>query len=242
MFSSFGFYLLPIDYKHPWLVYILLSFIVLVISINGFLVKGKKKTPILFMFSVYAIGSFFYFQGRSHSYTFLSIYGNMFVLAALIADYLVDSIIIHKKDLMLKFYWLVIVFCMSFSVYGIFESQYKMMKKGIGYEQCECKLNEAEIALIEKYAEKEDKILLIDLYLQGQYLSKTRKQSAFNVGIIDMFYKADLMRLLDIISSKKYQIYICESIKQNDQKMMEVIDKYYIMKEKSSNLYYYQQR
>ena len=117
-----------------------------------------------------------------------------------------------------------------------------MIKKGIGYELCGSSLNENEIALIEKYTEKENTILLIDSYLQSQYLSKTRKHSAFNVGIVDLFYRDDLMRLKDVISSKKYQIYLSDHTKRHFSEIMEVVNKYYILKEKQSNLYYYQQK
>jgi len=239
MFSNLGLALLPIDYSHPWIIYLIIALIALVISLNSFFNKTTQKNPSLFIFAMYTIGCFFYFQGRSHSFTFLNIYGNIFVIISLIANILITKIKNNPKDLVLNLFLFLIIYSTSFSIFYIFKTQYKFwINNNRIYNSNNDSNHTADINLIKKYTEENEKILIIDIVNQGNYLAETKTISAFNTGCIDIFYKSDYMRLIDTIKNGNYKIFISHYPKKDDE-IMKILNEKYTLIEQGDKLFYY---
>ena len=242
MFSNLGLALLPIDYSHPWIIYLIIALIALVISLNSFFNKTTQKNPSLFIFAMYTIGCFFYFQGRSHSFTFLNIYGNIFVIISLIANILITKIKNNPKDLVLNLFCFLIIYSTSFSIFYIFKTQYKFwINNNRIYNSNNDSNHTADINLIKKYTEENEKILIIDIVNQGNYLAETKTISAFNTGCIDIFYKSDYMRLIDTIKNGNYKIFISH-YPRKDTEIMKILNKDYTLIDQGEKLYHYKKK
>ena len=95
--------------------------------------------------------------------------------------------------------------------------------------------------LIKKYTEENEKILIIDIVNQGNYLAETKTISAFNTGCIDIFYKSDYMRLIDTIKNGNYKIFIRHYPKK-DIEIMKILDNSYVLIEHGDLLYFYKKK
>lgn len=200
MFSKYGYFLLPIPHIHPYIGYlalVMLSFALILGSIQ------KKIDVGLVLFGSWSIATFMYYQGRSHDYTFLSIFINMILLMAfIINDFSLQGCkkSIIAKTLTIPYGLVASFFISSFIIFIVRYSSdpnYRIntMKDISPYDP--------DVAFIKKYSRPNEKILILDSYEQGLLYSATDTLPVNNIGLVDMFLRKDFNHLIKIIQNTK---------------------------------------
>ena len=216
-FGSLGFMMLPMTLVHPWNFVILIYVIGLAYAIHALFNKSKmnKKTSFILLLSIMGIGMFFYFQGRSHNWTLLFIIINTFFLLSIFADLLFEKI--KEKSVPLSFYvgLFSILFILGFSACDLYKHSDKLVelqeqmedKKKTIEEQKTIKNN---IDFINSQLPKTTEKIFIHTSnkYQSLYFAPTKKQSAFNPGIIDIFTYENCNRLKNKILLDSHDVFI----------------------------------
>lgn len=92
VFYKNGFYMLPMEFLHPWILFAFLNFLLLGVSLTQlFTPSANRKTTILFPFAIMSLGVFSYYQGRSHA----QVFGSMFWI--LMLNFVIFTCWISKK-------------------------------------------------------------------------------------------------------------------------------------------------
>ncbi len=200
MFSKYGYFLLPIPPIHPYIGYlalVMLSFALILGNIQ------KKIDVGLVLFGSWSIATFMYYQGRSHDYTFLSVFINMVLLMAFVIN---DFLFYGYKNSIIKktftiLYSLVASFFISSLIIFItkysFDPNYRIntMKDISPYDP--------DVAFIKKYSKPNERVLILDSHEQGLLYSATGTIPVTSIGLVDMFLKKDFNHLIDIMKNTK---------------------------------------
>jgi hypothetical protein len=117
IYAGVGYYMLPMPSVHPWLLYGALSIIGLAIGVSAlFTKKDKYKSTMILLVSIFSVGLFSYYQGRSHDYTFF----NIFYLAVLLMIIFADKLLSELKYFIKKGELPVTRFILFFSIVFVF--------------------------------------------------------------------------------------------------------------------------
>ena len=216
-FGSLGVGMLPMTAIHLWNFVILIYIVGLVYAIQALFDKSKmnEKTALVLLLSVMGVGMFFYFQGRSHNWTLVAVIINAFFLLAIFADLLFEKI--KQKTVPLSFYagFVVILFVLNFSFCDLFSYQSKLTElksqnKDKRANMEEQQMVKANIDYIKSLLpETSEKIYIhTSNKYQSLYFGPTKKQSAFNPSIIDIFTYENCNRLKDKILVDSYDVFL----------------------------------
>lgn len=213
-FGKFGVGLLEMSILHPWNLTALTL-------LAGYLYAGiawyqKKTTPhttLVLLLCIISTGYFTYFQGRSQNSNFALSSGFPLIVLTILADRLWQAIRQHHEA-GLGAIFVVALGCLSFSPMEIVYNA-----RGIAdlNDQEQAKEAQADAqkrvlenkAFLEKTATPNEKIIMLTLKKhEGLIFDNTKIASAFNPGYIDMFQKADLVRLEQLVTDSAFKVYI----------------------------------
>ncbi|MDR1023490.1 MAG: LamG domain-containing protein [Prevotellaceae bacterium] len=207
-FGSLGGGMLPMTLRHPWNFVMLVYLVGLIYAVQALFNKAtlNAKSAFILLLSVMGIGLFTYFQGRSHNWNLLAISGNAIILLAIFADTMLEKVKAGsmKQRRLLPAYLAVIaiVAVLGFSCIDLFRHQDKW--KSLYEQKAEKKANieeqrqvESNIAFIAKILpETTEKIYIhTSNKYQALYFDATKKRSAFNPSILDIFTIENCTRL-----------------------------------------------
>jgi hypothetical protein len=214
IFGKLGFGLLPMTLLHPWNIVALILILGLVYSISKWYKKERSpKASIVFLITMLGIGFLFYFQGRSHDWSLASIAGISMMLLSILGDELWAEIK-DKNIIVLNALFIIFLCIISFSFFEIVTSADKII--GLVYQEEDKKndaLQQAEVEnnrdFITTHSQLHENIYVLTLSkYQGLYFDATKRRSAFNPGMIDLFFNSDLTRLENQIIDSPYSVFI----------------------------------
>jgi len=214
--SQLGFFMLPMQLVHPWMITTLCFTIGLTYSIASFVKKKTThKAAAIFLVSVLGFGIFAYFQGRSHNWNLTPIFLLFFICLTLLVDELWKII----KEYNIKPLYIIFaigLFCLTFSTIDIFSKSKeinklakqefeKQQKRNLNKEYSRIKENIKFID--EKIEESEEIFVFTTNKFHGFYFDGKKKCSAVNPAFIELFYKSDLQRYINVIQDSSYKIF-----------------------------------
>ena len=214
VFGKIGFYLLPMVLVHPWN----LMALTLIFGFTYSIVKWHKKdispkTSFIFLLSLIGLGYFFYFQGRSHNWSFAGSTGFCIMLLTLLGDELWT---ITRKYNIFLFNGLFLVFLglCSFAIFDTVANAGKLKdlvyqdddKDNQAKEQERISANEKFI--VSRSAKGEKVFIFSGMPSQGLYYNGNKRRAPFNPGIEDMFLSSDVDRMERIISDSSFKVFI----------------------------------
>ena len=214
VFGKIGFYLLPMAVVHPWNLMVIVLCLGFVYAISKLF--NKERTPkasFVFLISVISLGFYFYFQGRSHNMSFSSIAGFSIMLLIIMGDSLWENIK-DKNVPALDFLFAIFLFSVSFSFFEILSNvpQIREMvsqEENISKQADDQKRTESNIEFIKKNTKEHEKIFMFSaIHYQGLYFDGTKRVSAFNPGIMDMFMNTDLDKMSKKITESDTKVFI----------------------------------
>lgn len=204
VFSGLGFYMLPMQLFHPWIIVAMWILIALAISIVSYN-KQSKSDSTLFILTLIVIGFFSYYQGRSHTQVFAGV-GPIFIL---LLGVLLSKIISYKNTievLVFKISSFAIV-CMAIPAIVKFDISF-MNNRKVLYENTEMdEKTKSNIQFIKKHTHPGEKILITHYYNQGIYYNETKTVAIFNPGYVELFFVDDVNRLLKMVNEKPMKIF-----------------------------------
>lgn len=214
VFGKIGFNMIPMSFVHPWNLMVLVLILGFVHAISRLFKKDiRPKDAIILLLSVIGLGFFFYFQGRSHNWTFASIAGFSIMLLTLLGSELWEKVK-NSNVLGLNALFVVFLFGISFSFFEVLYSMPKLSELTSQEESKEKaaqdqKRFESNVELITKSSSEKDNVLVFSaMQYQGLYHVATKRKSAFNPGLMDMFSLTDLVKLEQTIKKGEAKIYV----------------------------------
>ena len=204
VFSGLGFYMLPMQIIHPWIIFAIWILIGLALSISAYL-KNKGNYSIIFIASFICIGFFSYYQGRSHTAVFAATAPFMLTLLCL----LISKINFNSKSILIQFFAYAGIFIFIMTIPAIVRYDILFFNnKNIIYGKHDMPDRiKADIAFIKQYSKPEEKIFIVDVSCQGILYNETQTISIFNPGYVELFFIKDVERLLKIIHEKQIKIF-----------------------------------
>lgn len=207
LFSTLGYFMLPMPLLHPWSIVLLTYFAGILMAIRSLIVKSySPKAAIIFFFSLLGLGSFTYYQGRSHNWNLLTASTPFFILLSIFADTLLENIREQRlKNVFNVGIFSILAYILSFSfidigmdcsrLAGVIVSRNKLCTSG--QQESQVMKN---IEFIKKYTTAGERILIFSGH-QGVYFAETATSSSFQPGLGDLFFRKDYERLIRIISA-----------------------------------------
>ena len=235
LFSELGFYMLPMPLWHPWILYVIGSFMLLGFSIE-FASRGKKS-PGLVSVSLLSLGAMAYYLGRSHDYTFINLYFYAIIMLTVLAKNMMSAGY-SKGGRLVKLSGAIIMMFFMSSIPGIVLYSYSYYKNPAFFFPVSDARYSEDISFVKKYVKPEEEILLLTLYHQGEILCSTETQSAFNVAMIDLFLRSDRNRLIETIQASKNKIFISKEM-QSDILLYNEVKKNYRIAGTNGRIHYY---
>lgn len=207
LFSTLGYFMLPMPLLHPWNIVLLTYFVGMLIPIRALIVKiYSKKAAIIFFFSFLGLGSFTYYQGRSHNWNLLTVSTPFFILLSIFADSLLENIREQRlRNVFNVGIFLILVYILSFSFIDICTNYSRLVEVVVSrYKLCSPDRQKSQvmknIEFIKKYTTTGEKILIFSGH-QGVYFAETATSSSFQPGLGDLFFRRDYERLTEMIST-----------------------------------------
>jgi hypothetical protein len=245
-FSSLGFFNLPMSPLHPWYIFISIYLIGLLLAVMALIEKkvdGKKS--LIFFLSILGIGLFRYYVGRSHTLTFFAMYHYIFFISAIFADELINLV---KKRISILYDILLVCMLLfiSHSVFDIGINYDKIWKLTVERKQSLAKTENSVMArrinFIKKHTHEHEKIIIISIGA-SILLSESATYSAFNPGLVEMFYKVDYERLLATLSNKNYKVFLSQNFKVDYAiGIRTTIESHYDLVDQESGLLFYEKK
>jgi hypothetical protein len=221
IFSKLGFNMLPMALLHPWnlMVLILIAGFVYAIS-ERYKQQLTPKSAIVFLISFLGMGTFFYFQGRSHNWNFAMSCGMGLLLLTILGDEL-WTLIKVRGVIALNVLFILFLYVISFSVFEIvanagkiYELQWQTEDQIVAHE--ESQLITQVKNFVVNTTNRHDKIHMFTLRkFQALMFDGDQRASAFNPGMIDLFLKSDLTRLEDELRDSSFKVIITPYTFQN---------------------------
>jgi hypothetical protein len=194
-FAKLGYYTLPMTLIHPWNFVLIVYVIGLVYAIYALFDKKHlvPKTAFVLLLSIIGIGTFTYFQGRSHNNNLSAIQGPAIFLLAIFADTMWQKGKIKQLPVPFILATSVIVIMMSFSCLDLYRNHKhwgKLAKPTPNAKEITEKSKiEQNAMLIKSFLPNTTEKVFINTSkkYQALYFGKVGLKSAFNPGIIDIF-------------------------------------------------------
>jgi hypothetical protein len=217
--SGFGFYMLPMQIIHPWIIVAFWILIGFALSISSYF-QNKKDYAIIFLMCFVCIGFFSYYQGRSHTLVFAAIAPFFLTLLCLLLSKI--NFKTKNKQIRVFAYSGIFILLMAFPALMRFDINF-FGNKNILIKKPEVPENiKANIAFIKKYTSPNEKVFIVTPYLQGIYYNETKTISVFNPGYSELFFIKDVERLRKMVNEKRIKIFT--NIKDVDPKFIRVAD------------------
>jgi len=214
IYGKLGFGMLPMTLVHPWNLAALTLILGFLFSIAKWYKKEiGPKASVVFLLSVLGVGIFFYFQGRSHNWNLALSLGISFMLLAILGDEL-WAIIKNRNILFFSALFIVFIYIISISLFEIVNNSDKFYElvcqdKDKTENAVEQKIIEYGKDFIANNSGINQKIYVLTLRkYQGLYFDGSKRRSAFNPGIINLFFNSDLTRLENQLMDSSFSVFI----------------------------------
>jgi len=214
IFGKLGFGLLPMALVHPWnLIVLVLIFGFLFSIVKWYKKENNPKASVVFLLSILGVGIFFYFQGRSHNWYLATSSGISLMLLTILGDELWTTIK-NKNILPLSALFIVFIYVISISFFEIVTNMDKLIE--LVYQKDDKNKDSLQVAEVEnnrdfitKYSKEFEKIYILTISkYQGLYFDASKRRSAFNPGVIELFFNKDLARLENQIIDSSFSVFI----------------------------------
>ncbi|MDR1416138.1 MAG: LamG domain-containing protein, partial [Prevotellaceae bacterium] len=177
-----------------------------------------RRSTFIFLLSIMGIGLFTYFQSRSHNWSLIAISGNAIILLAIFADILLEKVKARAPlSSLLPFHLAVVVIVAVLGFSGIDLFRHQSRWKSLYEQKADKKANlseqqvvEGNIAFIKSNLPKTTEKIYIHTSnkFQSLYFDFTKKRSAFNPSIIDIFTIENCTRLQNRILLDSSDVFI----------------------------------
>jgi hypothetical protein len=216
-FGSLGVGMLPMTLRHPWNFVVLIYLIGLIYAMQSLFNKStlNAKSAFILLLSVMGIGLFTYFQGRSHNWNLLAVAGNAIILLVVFADSMLRAASIRRSPLSFHVAVVAIIAVLGFSCIDLFRHQDRW--KALYEQKAEKKANAKEQQQIENniaFIKKNLPTTTEKIYIhtsnkyQSLYFDFTKKRSAFNPSISDIFTIENCKRLQNKMLLDTFDVFI----------------------------------
>jgi hypothetical protein len=214
VFGKVGFNLLPMALAHPWNLVALIIIIGFMYAISCWHKKAvTPRSSSIFLLSLISLGYLFYFQGRSHNSNLALTSGFCIMLLTLLGDELWQTLK-TRNILALNALFALFIFLVSFSVFELCANANKLYNLAYQEEDKQKQAQEQEFVekgkdLLLSYTAEGEKVHFLGMAKQqGLYFDGTKRRSAFNPGMIDLFFKSDLERCLGVLRDSSFSVFI----------------------------------
>lgn len=205
MYSIVGFGMLEMPLLHPWNLIALTYIVALSITVIPLITKSSSpKDAKVFLVTLLGIASLLYYQGRSHNWNLMPTMVYFFILLAYFADSLTALAVKYKA-----FYLplALIVFVLGSSILQVGYSAPALARLLTESDNKAKNLAEQNLILANTRFIRENShpgepvLILVKDYYQGLYYGLADRPAAFNPGFIDLFWRTDYNRLLNLLIS-----------------------------------------
>ena len=217
--GALGFNLLPMVLVHPWNVIVLIIILGFTYAITSWYKKEiTPKASIIFLVSVISLGTFVYFQGRSHNWTLSTSSGFSFFLLTLLGDELWQKIKDKGMSILpLHLLFGLFVFVIAISGFELVYSS-KRLSELMSQEEYKEKgeaeqkqINSNQDYILAHSHEKEKIYVFTAMQYQNLYFQGKRR-SAFNPGQMDLSLNSDLVKWEREIIDSSFTAFIEPSV------------------------------
>jgi hypothetical protein len=245
--AKMGFAMLPMPIIHPWNLTILIYISGLLYAASAFINKKADNQAILiFAVSIIGIGSFSYYEGRSHNYNLCNVWSYSFILMAFFAEKL-QKIFLKSRLKTALILFAILIYFLSFSFIDILVNakntgDLAFKRNYIWNRKAESPFID-NINLIKKYTKPGEKVVIFSMGYEGLCLTECGLKSAYNPGFIELFTKSDYDRLLKLVNESDYKIFWSIDYTRLSDKNLELIlkNKYNKIAD-NGHLIYYQKK
>ena len=211
---------------------------------------SESKSVMYFVLAIIGLGSFVYYQGRSHLYVFAYVlWPGILILVLLAEDFMHECLLCIKNkcnrfDKLYSFLKTVFVLCIigviSTSFIECYSSYMKSSSNSVTDEKFLTPiLNEVTSAKL-----IHEKVDIISYYAAEIYCQRNDTNIANVPASIDWFTRSDLQKVIDYISkSKNYMIMDLDSyeiLKQNNAKQLNQALSHYTLIKQTDRFYLWQ--
>ncbi len=214
LFGKLGYGLLPMPLIHPWNFEVLILFLGFAYAtVKWYQREVTPRVTIVFLVSLVGLGSFFYYQGRSHNLVFSSSAGFSCLLLTLLGDELWQKVkansLLFLRSLFVLFLFIVsvsfceIAYCSGYLYKLVFQENLKARQ-----QKLEDDLNRNEAFVLANSRVGEKILILTAEQNEGFYYNGNKRVSAFNPGSIVMFLSSDLDRLERTVIDSSFSIFV----------------------------------
>ncbi len=198
--------MLPMPLFHPWNIIVLVYLIGLLFSIRACVHRHfTPRSAIVFLISILGIGTFPYYVGRSHDFNLVAVSTYFFVLISIFADELLELI---KKYGMRSCHNVLLfaplMYILSFSCIGLFHNIPQLynlfMERNKLFGERSLSPTERNIQFIKKYVTRGERVIILSEN-QGVYFAATNTSSAFQPGLVELFFRKDHERLVKVLKN-----------------------------------------
>jgi hypothetical protein len=229
---TLGYYMLPIPIIYPWNLLCIIYLLSLSVCIYNLRKKKIKEWSSKFFFiTIYGIGIFFYYLGRSVDGNLIAISFPAIIVLVLYLEILLKNI---RKNNQISLNFIISVFIIFFftssylSLFSNFEKFYKLSKTRNSWFGNNIDKNlKNNIECIKKNTQTGEKILLLSKH-QAILHNQSKTFSVYTPALTELIYVSDSNRLLELINKRNNLKIFLENdfnIKTIDLKILLEIEK-----------------
>lgn len=213
IYGNSGFMLLPMSLVHPWNILVLVLIIGFAYSNSIWHKKENNSDPVVFLITLLGTGSLFYFQGRSHNWNLAICSGMGIFLFTILGDRL-WTLIKNRNVLSLNVFFALFLYVISFSIVEVVAQSGKLYE--LVYQEKDKNDDIYEMNLIENCRDfimnrshKGEKIYVFtNRKVQDLFFGGSKRLSAFNPGMIDLYLRSDLRRMERQIIDSSFDVFV----------------------------------
>jgi len=210
-----GFYMLPMSFFHPWNIIWIIYMCGLLYAIKSLVRKeDTSHSKIIFLLTVFGLGLFSYYQGRSHDVVLLLVAYPAILLTTIFTGYLLSDVkkygfqLYHNVLLVL-----VCIFFLSFSIVsiGYYNNEYYQFSARGFSALNDTPTNITEnIVFIKNTTTPGERILILGNFTDGLYYGESHTVSVLNTpGYGELLYTKDFNEpRLFLLNNTNVKVYV----------------------------------
>ena len=234
LFYISGIFMLPMSAIHFWNLPAVVYLIACVYCVYYIRKTNQQDAPVLAFLFILGFGIFAYFQGRSYDLTLNAVMYPSIIILGIFCNNLFSFIIVHK----LRFHESVLLFFIPFLFLadGAFSmlyhtpslNRYSLDNAFVKHPEKEKALKQ-RMDFVTNNIPRKDTVLILAKDYESYYYAAGQYYNPLKIaGSTEMFFKSELLALLDLITTTKYPILFdaTHSLWPGSDTLMSTLNKY----------------